>query len=240
MTETNHAPDWLAKDCLDVGLFTNRLDDMLAFWQNTVGLSFDHMLPLGGGVRQHRHDFETAILKLNHTRADLAPRSRGGYRRLIIGKDHVTEPRDLVDPDGNLVRLVPKGRDGIQHWAIEVATASKDRFFHHYETCLGLPREAQFPLAVRCGRSLIIGIEDPDTADETDGAEMMRLGYRYTTVQVFKVDTVHGQAVERGAQEGAAPRTLGETARISFLKDASGNWMELSQRASITGSLAPG
>jgi lactoylglutathione lyase len=240
MTNAIPAPDWLAKDCLDIGVFTNRLDAMLAFWQDTVGLTFDHMLPLGGGVRQHRHDFETAILKLNHTRTELAPRSCGGYLRLVIGKAGLAEAADLADPDGNPVRLVPKGQGGIDHWAIEVATASKDRFFHHYETCLGLPRDASFPLAVRCGRSLIIGIEDPEAAEDTDSAEMMRLGYRYTTMQVFKVDTVHGQAVARGAQEGAAPITLGETARISFLKDASGNWMELSQRASITGSLAPG
>jgi catechol 2,3-dioxygenase-like lactoylglutathione lyase family enzyme len=232
--------DWLAKDCLDVGLFTNRLDEMLAFWQEEVGLALDHMLPLGGGVRQHRHDFETAILKLNHTRAELPSRSRGGYRRLIIGKENVTRPRDLIDPDGNLVRLVPKGVQGIEHWAIEVATSSQGRFFHHYETCLGLPRDDHHPMAVRCGRSLIIGIETPEIAEETDSAEMMRLGCRYTTIQVFEVDTVHRRAVGQGAQEGAAPRTLGETARISFLKDFSGNWMELSQRASITGSLSPG
>ncbi len=240
MTDSKTAPDWLAKDCLDVGVFTNRLDEMLAFWQDTVGLTFDHMLPLGGGVRQHRHDFETAILKLNHTRAELSPRSLGGYRRLIIGKAGLAEPVDLIDPDGNPVRLVAKGQGGLDHWAIEVSTASKDRFLYHYETCLGLPRDLQYPIAVRRGRSLIIGIEDPDLADETDSADMMRLGYRYTTMQVFKVDSVHSQAVARGAQEGAAPKTLGETARISFLKDASGNWMELSQRASITGSLVPG
>ena len=158
----------------------------------------------------------------------------------IIGKENVTRPRDLIDPDGNLVRLVPKGVQGIEHWAIEVATSSQGRFFHHYETCLGLPRDDHHPMAVRCGRSLIIGIETPEIAEETDSAEMMRLGCRYTTIQVFEVDTVHRRAVGQGAQEGAAPRTLGETARISFLKDFSGNWMELSQRASITGSLSPG
>jgi lactoylglutathione lyase len=34
------------------------------------------------------------------------------------------------------------------------------------------------------------------------------------------------------------PTTLGTTARISMLCDPDGNWIEISQRASITGSLA--
>lgn len=233
-------PDWIAKDCLDVGLFTNQLDPMLAFWQNEVGLAFDHMLPVGGGVRQHRHDHETAVLKLNHARDPLPPATPGGYQRLIIAKTDIAAPKDLTDPDGNRIQLVPKGHNGISHWAIEVATSSAERFFDFYETCLGLPRDEALPIAVRCGRSHIIGIEAPEIAETSGGDEMRRKGLRYTTVQVTQVDPVHSGAVLRGAQEGAAPVTLGETARISFLKDNHSNWMELSQRASITGSLAPG
>ena len=229
----------MAKDCLDIGLFTNRLEEMLSFWQTEIGLPFDHMLTVGGGVRQHRHNFETAILKLNHTRTPLAPRTPGGLLRLIIGKEEVPAPKDLVDPDGNQIRLVPKGYEGVDHWAIEIATSSYDRFFDHYETRLGLPRDRQRNDAVRCGRSLIVGVEAPDIADETDSDEMMGLGFRYTTIQVFKTDPVHQRALANGATEGAPPKTLGKTARISFLKDAHGNWMELSQRASITGSLEP-
>ena len=40
-----------------------------------------------------------------------------------------------------------------------------------------------------------------------------------------------------GGGEATAPVTLGTTARISMVKDPDGNWIELSQRASITGSL---
>lgn len=232
-------PDWIAKDCVDVGLFTNNLDPMLSFWQSQIGLSFDHMLPVGGGVRQYRHDFESAVLKLNHARDPLLPASIGGYQRLIIGRDGVSVPKDLTDPDGNCVRLVPRGWDGIDHWAIEVAAESREQFFEHYHGCLGLPRDASRPDAVRCGKSLIICIEAPEIARQTAGDEMRRSGYRYTTIQVSKVDSVHATSVQNGADQGAAPQTLGETARISFLKDACGNWMELSQRASITGSLAP-
>lgn len=232
-------PNWIAKPCLDIGLYTNQLDPMLEFWQRDVGLKFDHMLPVGGGVRQHRHLFETAVLKLNHTRETLGPASRGGYRRLIIGLENVTETRDLTDPDGNAIRMVPKGAGGIDHWAIEVATESANRFFDHYERSLGLPRDEDFPIAVRCGRSLIMGVIDPEEAHETNGEQIKRTGIRYTTIQVSQVDTVHNNAVAAGACEGIPPQPLGKVARISFLQDPHGNWMELSQRASITGSLAP-
>jgi lactoylglutathione lyase len=63
---------------------------------------------------------------------------------------------------------------------------------------------------------------------------MRAKGYRYFTIQVTDVDREHATFVERGAIEGMAPVTLGETARISFIRDPDGNWIELSQRASLT------
>jgi lactoylglutathione lyase len=40
-----------------------------------------------------------------------------------------------------------------------------------------------------------------------------------------------------GAREAMAPRTLGTTARVSMVLDPDGNWIELSQRASLVGTL---
>ena len=39
----------LAKQHLDIGLFSTKRDEQLAFWQHTVGLPYDHMGKLGGG-----------------------------------------------------------------------------------------------------------------------------------------------------------------------------------------------
>lgn len=232
-------PDWISKDCIDVGLFTNQLDPMLAFWRERVGLNFDHMLPVGGGIRQHRLEFETGILKLNHSRAKLEARSPGGYQRLIIGKADMEEEADLIDPDGNRVKLVPKGLAGIEHWAVEIETPNASVFFDHYHRCLGLPKDNGHPISVRCGRSLIIGVASSTAAGADRTKPLKRTGFRYSTIQVHNVDTVHSAAIDAGVIEAAPPSTLGRTARISFLKDPNGNWMELSQRASITGSLEP-
>ncbi len=66
----------LAKQHLDVGLFSNNRDEQLAFWQQTVGLPYDHMGKLGGGMQQHRHHTNGSILKMNHARGPAARRRR--------------------------------------------------------------------------------------------------------------------------------------------------------------------
>ena len=42
---------------------------------------------------------------------------------------------------------------------------------------------------------------------------------------------------DAGGREGMAPVRLGDVAYISFVCDTDGNWIEISQRKSITGSL---
>ncbi len=236
---TTPKPDWLAKDSLDVGVFTNALEPMQDFWRGTAGLTFDHMLPLGGGVRQHRHELEGAVFKLNHSRHDLPPPMAGGYLRLCIARDGLTAPIEHTDPDGNALLLVPMGHQGISHWAMEVAAPSDAAFMGFYHDALGLPRAPANPQAVQCGRSLIIPRIDPDLGHIRAPDEMARHGFRYITLQVDKVDAAHARVLAAGGAEGRAPVTLGKTARISFVRDHCGNWIELSQRASITGSLTP-
>lgn len=62
-------------------------------------------------------------------------------------------------------------------------------------------------------------------------------GFRYLTVQVWDCDAEHAALLALGAEEGRPPATLGTTARISFIRDPDGNWIEVSQRASLTGDL---
>jgi predicted enzyme related to lactoylglutathione lyase len=62
-------------------------------------------------------------------------------------------------------------------------------------------------------------------------------GWRYITFQVFEVDREHAHVLANGGREGRSPQTLGTVARISMIRDPDGNWIELSQRASITGLL---
>ncbi|HWJ40246.1 MAG TPA: hypothetical protein VNT29_03910, partial [Candidatus Limnocylindrales bacterium] len=70
----------LAKRFVDVGIFTNRLDEMRAFYGERIRLPYEELLPVGGGVRQYRYGLLGSVLKINHSRDLLPPRIAGGYR----------------------------------------------------------------------------------------------------------------------------------------------------------------
>jgi catechol 2,3-dioxygenase-like lactoylglutathione lyase family enzyme len=224
----------LAKPRIDVGLFTNNLEPMLAFWQQDVGLAFDHMQPLGGGKRQHRHALLGSVLKINHAREPLPESPPSGYRELLIAQEGLAQPKSLEDPDGNRVTLVPPGLHGIERIGVRLAVrdlAAQRQFYSHV---LQLPAGAVAD-SFTCGDSVLL-LEEDATAPEDAAYEAA--GFRYITIQVRHVNAEHAGVLARGGREGRAPVTLGETARISFVRDPDGNWIELSQRASLTGSLA--
>jgi catechol 2,3-dioxygenase-like lactoylglutathione lyase family enzyme len=222
----------LAKPRLDIGLSTNHLDPLLAFWQGEAGAEFDHVLPIRRGQDQHRHDIAGSVLKINHHTAPLPAVPPSGYRELVIARAGLSEPVSLADPDGNRVMLVPPGSDGITQIGVRIAVRELDAHRRFYAEALGLPEEARG--AFRAGESLILLEQHPDAPTD---AEMHGRGWRYITFQVFKVDAEHAAVLANGGREALAPITLGTTARISMVRDPDGNWIELSQRASIVGSL---
>jgi lactoylglutathione lyase len=224
----------LAKPCLDIGLSTNGLEPMLAFWQGEAGARFDHVLPIRKGHDQHRHDLEGSVLKINHHLAPLPQTPPSGYRELIIARDDLASVVSLADPEGNLVRLVPRGEGGVTQIAVRLAVRDLAAHRRFYAEALGFPEER--PGVFRIGESLIV-LEE--AADAPADAEAQGPGWRYITFQVFKVDEVHAAVLAKGGREALAPVTLGSTARISMVRDPDGNWIELSQRASIVGSLSP-
>lgn len=225
----------LAKNHLDIGLFTTNEQAMLAFWQQEVGLAFEETLPLGGGVRQHRHAMNGSVLKLNAARDPVNAAPPSGYRELLIAREGVTAPCPLVDPDGNRVVLVPPAHDRIVGIGVRMSVrhiAAQARFLGE-----AMQMERLADDVFRCGDSMLLLHEHA----AVERSEALRApGYRYLTVQVWDVDADHAGIIARGGTEGRPPVTLGTTARVSFVRDPDGNWIEVSQRASLTGALAPG
>ncbi|HYW93451.1 MAG TPA: VOC family protein [Gammaproteobacteria bacterium] len=225
----------LAKPAFDVGLFSNRLEPMLAFWQQEVGLELDHMQPLGGGVRQHRHRLPgEGVLKLNHARDPLPDAPPSGYSELLIARDGLSEPLPLRDPDGNRVTLLPRGTLGVTGFGMRLLTPDVAAHRAFFAEALGLAAVPGNADAWRCGDALLLLEPSERAAEDTP---LQAPGYRYVTLQVHACDAAHAAALEHGGREGRPPRTLGEVARISFVRDPDGNWIEISQRASLTGPL---
>lgn len=225
----------LAKNVIDVGLSTNQLEPMLQFWRQDAGLRFDHVLPVRRGQKQYRHDARGSVIKVNHHRDPLPDAAPSGYRELVIAREGVEQPRAMIDPDGNRVRLVPPGHDGITQIAVAMAVRSLSEHRKFYGDILGFA-EQDWPggAAFRLGDSLVL-LKEERTAT-VDPLRQAR-GWRYITLQVADIDAVHDELRSKGVREGLAPVTLGEVARISMILDPDGNWIELSRRASIVGSL---
>ena len=228
----------LAKPHLDIGVYVRDTEPALRFWQDEVGATFDHVLALGPGQRQHRHDLHGSVLKINNSRDPRPDAPPTGYLELLVAREELDAPRRLEDPEGNRVSLVPPGTLGVEKIGVRLAVRDLDAHRAFYGKALGLTEEkvAGAGAAFRAGDSIILLDRSDDAPSD---AQIGGYGWRYITFQIHKVDEEHAHALANGAREGRAPVTLGETARISMIRDPDGNWIELSQRASILGSLEP-
>ena len=220
----------LAKQHLDIGLFSTKRDEQLAFWQQTVGLPYDHLGKLGGGMQQHRHHMNGSILKMNHSRNPLPAAAPSGIVGLQIAREGLVAARALSDPDGNKVTLMPKGADGVQGIAILLKVNDPKQHDRFWTEAMQFERAGEG--RYRCGDSLVVVAE---RGKVERSPEWRGPGYRYTTVQVFDcVAEVEG-VLARGGMPGGDVRILGETVRYAFVCDPDGNHIEISQRASLTG-----
>ena len=222
----------LAKPHLDIGLFSNQRDAQLAFWQTTVGLPYDHMGKLGGGMQQHRHHMHGSILKVNHARELLKPAPPSGLVGLRIARAGLQASVALADPDGNRVLLVPPGAQQVVGIAIELVVNNRDAHAHFWRHVMQFEQAA--PGVYRCGDTLVMVVAEQPVARVDDWRAP---GWRYTTVQVRDCVAEHAGVLQRGGEQGAAPMLIGDTVRMSFVRDPDGNFIELSQRASLVGHL---
>ena len=220
----------LAKPALDVGLYTNQIDATLAFWQEQAQVPFVELLKVGGGLHQHRHAIGDSILKINHSREPVPQAPPSGLARLEIFTDQVEESLELLDPDQNEVLLSPTDADEPYNLCLHMRANNPEEAAHFYGDILELPGSMASGFTVGVSKITI-------TEGKVDQVERGAIGYRYLTLQVFDVVETHNRIISLGGIEGMAPVRLGDVAYISFVRDPDGNWIEISQRKSITGSL---
>ena len=212
----------LAKDGIDVGLYTNQYEALRDFYCDRLGLPYEELLKVGGGVHQHRLGLRGSVLKVNTSREPLDV-----SRTNFIGFEmNGSEAQHLRDPDGTEVTVSPD----IDRIAIHWATSDPDRL-------AALLRDGFDALdlgenRLRVGTTLLV----LHPGGEPVGP-VRSLGFRYLTVQVWDVRAEHANLLRVGWRETIAPVKLGETAYISFVVDPDGSQIEISQRASLTGPL---
>jgi catechol 2,3-dioxygenase-like lactoylglutathione lyase family enzyme len=214
----------LAKECLDVGLYTEQYASARAFYCDQLGLPYEELLKVGGGVHQHRIGLHGSVLKLNHSRESLDGAPTNFIRLEING----AEPHLLCDPDGTEVMVSPDVERIAVHWASSATDRLADMLrdgFDAVELGHGRWRVGTTTLVLHPG-----GVPLPV-------GRIRSRGFRYLTVQVWDVRAEHANLLRLGWREWIAPVKLGETAYISFVVDPDGSPIEISQRASLTGTL---
>jgi len=222
---------------VDVGLFTNRINEMKAFYGENLGLKFESEMAVGGGFKQHRFVANGSIIKLMDSRDPLPRRHPGGYETLIIATNLVSQPEALNDPDGNTIELVPPGRDDVTQLEVRLGVSDVNRFDTFYTkaadaTGMGGHR-------YKIGETIFATFRHP-LAREVKPAPMANLlevvkamaalGIRYVTIQVKNCDAAFKAMTAAGATVGVAPETFGNVARVAFVRDPDGNFIELAQR----------
>ena len=223
----------LAKQSIDIALFTEQRQPMLDFWQQQAGLVFEESLPPHDGLQQHRHALQGSVFKLNTSDKPLTNTPPGGIRELLIATPELDETKFMTDADGNRVTLVPVGWKGLQQIGIRIAVSDLDASCHFYGKVLGLAQ--RLPNVFTCGNSLIF-IEQSDSPIDGE-IELIAKGFRYLTIQVWDCQAEHQGILDKGGREGFAPKRYEDIAIYSMVRDPDGNWIEISQRASLTGSL---
>lgn len=219
----------LAKRHLDVGLFTQRIAEQRAFWGGPAGLRLDHELELKPGWVQHRYDAHGSVIKVNHWSEPLPALAPSGYVALSVVREGPTW--EGQDADGNRLRLVPAGTQGLTRIGITVRTPDPARLMAFYVEAMEFERVDAG--TARCGDSLLF-VEQGAGGSET--ADFIAPGYRYLTVQIFDADREMEQIVARGGRVARAAVSFGDVARYGFVKDPDGNWIEISARASLIGT----
>jgi catechol 2,3-dioxygenase-like lactoylglutathione lyase family enzyme len=225
----------LAKPCLDFCLVTNNAERQVPFWRDTIGLSAEDSLPIREGLTQHRFNAANSVIKLNAYDKPVEPGPIGGFRELLIARQELREPYRYSDPDGNLVSMVPTGHMHATQIAVRTAVRNLSAAARFYDAVLGLDVSVESGEArVAIGESVLLLYEEPSAVLNPP---VQAPGWRFITLQIFDANGLYQQVIARGGESGQEPKTVGNIARYALVRDPDGNWVELSQRASLTGPI---
>ena len=226
----------LAKNHLDLGLFSTNISSDIVFWQKIVGLNFEETLSLDkpvvpGPTTQYRHGANGSVIKVNDFQ-DKMPYSRStpsGLRGLSIAKD-IPKELNHETGSGEFVRVVPRGTDGIQGIAVTISSENPRRLENFYVKVLQF--ESIAPFKCRCGDTVLIFQKGTGAAETKT---FVGEGFRYLTMQVFDATTTCNAIKKMGGKIAMEPIWVGKIAKVGFALDPDGNWLEISARASLTG-----
>jgi len=174
---------------------------------------------------------------------DLIGRIEAGGGRVAPGVDlpGKLRIRFAKDSDGNMLELLgleePAGaalKDRVQ---VGMTVANSDHSRQFYGQVLGLAEHPSLPMqgdmtryAFSAGRSTLKFWSRPEALPNFAGALNASVGIRFVTLWVREIDALAAELEARGAKIVIPPMQLPD-ARIFFVEDPDGNWIEFAESA---------
>jgi len=220
----------LAKSLFDVALNTVDAAAHRAFWQGEINLPFNERLTIGKNAYQDRYDMGDAVLKVC-SYPSIPPATLSGYRELIIARRGASWC-EYITPDGGRVSLVEPGMFGVDRIGLRMVVRDRCAHQRFFERALGFGVDVSGDVLIGEGRLLL-----EERSDAPSDAGIVGTGWRCLTIQIYDLAAVHDKASMNGARVAVQPSRFGDIALYSMIRDPDGNWIELSQRALLTGPL---
>ncbi|MGR8949611.1 MAG: VOC family protein [Gammaproteobacteria bacterium] len=220
----------LSKPEFDIGFFTNRIDATLAFWREEIGLTCEKPVYFNDGLVQYRHRLNNSVIKINGAENGVSESAAGGYGELFIARDDIAEQSTHVDPNGQIIHLVPPGTHGITHLGFEMLAADIETEKSFLLNAMGFHEESTEWL--RAGNCQLMLKQEPG---RPYAAHWVNSGFRYFTFHVMNVEQSFNAIIESGGTVGERPYAIGDIAKISFVRSPAGNWIEVAQRRELAG-----
>ena len=166
------------------------------------------------------------------------------YRKLPVGEDSPFDVAFASDADGNALELVglrkPAGDKLTTRLQIGLTVGDVARSRHFYGQLLGLQEQPEMKLPrsmgvvgnVRYGFTLgstTIKFWSRGELPVRSGAPAKRTGIRVMTAFVDDVDATHALLRSRDVPVKVPPHDLAGLARVMFIADPDGNWLELAK-----------
>jgi catechol 2,3-dioxygenase-like lactoylglutathione lyase family enzyme len=223
----------LARPGLDFGLPTDHGAAMCEFYQSELGLQLIQRDEIIEGHEEIFYQLHGSWLKINASSTPLDP-AVTGYRRLIVADTAAQRPRTLHDPDGLAVTVVPAGHEGVDEvgLVLEVNDVDAQRRFI-VEGMGGRPVGDGY----RVGNTVLF-LEA--AAKPIDVTPIIRRGLTMLTLVVNDLLATHARLVGSDGAHGLRPSidpAFPERCMFSFVRDPTGNWIELVQFADALGGL---
>ncbi len=218
----------LAKRHLDAGFFCSDLESDRDFWHSQIKLEFQGTLELGETLvahptTQYRYAAGGSIVKVNHYQGELPHNDQepSGYHGVAVASD-VKEPQAYKTLSGEAVNIVPNGFDDITGIGISVISQDPEKLLQFYTDIMEFEKVG--PRKIKAGETVIF-VDEGEGGTET--STFSGTGFRYMTVHVVNADIALKGISNRGGTISMEPIDYGKIARLGFVTDPDGNWIEV-------------